>query len=105
LTASTALRDTLEANTRFFREEMTGRGFKILPGTHAIAPIMLGEASLATKFAGAMLDRGVYVVGFSFPVVPHGKARIRTQISAVHSREDIEFAMQAFDRVKRELRV
>jgi glycine C-acetyltransferase len=105
LTASTALRDTLEANTLLFREGMTGRGFKILPGTHPIAPIMLGEASLATNFAGAMLARGVYVIGFSFPVVPHGKARIRTQISAVHSREDLEFAMQAFETVKRELGV
>jgi glycine C-acetyltransferase len=105
LTASTALRDTLEANTLFFREGMAGRGFKILPGTHPIAPIMLGEASLATKFAAAMLARGVYVIGFSFPVVPQGKARIRTQISAVHSRDDLEFAMQAFDEVNRELNV
>src|SRR5438045_1549134 len=105
LTASTALRDALEAKARFFREGMTVRGFKILPGTHPIAPIMLGEASLATKFAGAMLARGVYVIGFSFPVVPQGKARIRTQISAVHSREDLEFAMQAFENVKRELGV
>ncbi len=105
LTASTALRDTLEANTLIFREGMAGRGFKILPGSHPIAPIMLGEASLATKFAGAMLARGVYVIGFSFPVVPQGKARIRTQISAVHSRDDLEFAMQAFENVKRELGV
>jgi glycine C-acetyltransferase len=82
---------------------MAGRDFKILPGAHPIAPIMLGEASLATKFAAAMLARRVYVIGFSFPVVPQGKARIRTQISAVHSRDDLEFAMQAFDEVKREL--
>jgi len=68
-------------------------------------PIMLGEASLATKFAAAMLVRGVYVIGFSFPVVPQGKARIRTQISAVHSRKDLESAIQAFDEVRRELGV
>jgi len=105
LTASTALRDTLEENTRLFREGMTERGFQILPGTHPIVPIMLGEASLATKFAAAMLVRGVYVIGFSFPVVPQGKARIRTQISAVHSRKDLESAIQAFDEVRRELGV
>jgi glycine C-acetyltransferase len=103
LSASTELRDRLEANTRFFRGEMTNRGFNILPGTHPIAPIMLGEASLATKFASAMLAKGVYVIGFSFPVVPQGKARIRTQISAAHSRADLEFAIQAFCDVKREL--
>ena len=105
LTASTALRDTLEENTRLFREGMTERGFQILPGTHPIVPIMLGEASLATKFAAAMLVRGVYVIGFSFPVVPQVKARIRTQISAVHSRKDLESAIQAFDEVRRELGV
>jgi glycine C-acetyltransferase len=103
LTESTALRDKLEANTKFFREEMTQRGFNILPGTHPIAPIMLGDAALATKFADAMLVKGVYVIGFSYPVVPKGKARIRTQISAAHSREDLEFAIRAFEQVKREL--
>jgi glycine C-acetyltransferase len=103
LSESTALRDKLEANTRFFREEMTKRGFNILPGTHPIAPIMLGEAALAAKFAEAMLERGVYVIGFSYPVVPKGKARIRTQISAAHSREDLEFALEAFGETKREL--
>jgi glycine C-acetyltransferase len=103
LTASTALRDKLEANTQFFRGEMARRGFKILPGTHPISPIMLGEASLAAKFAGAMLARGVYVIGFSYPVVPQGKARIRTQISAAHSQADLEFAIQAFSDVQREL--
>jgi len=101
LTASTALRDKLEANTQFFRGEMTRRGFNILPGTHPISPIILGEASLATRFASAMLDKGVYVIGFSYPVVPQGKARIRTQISAAHSRADLEFAIQAFSDVKR----
>jgi glycine C-acetyltransferase len=96
LTESTSLRDKLEANTKFFREEMTRRGFNIVPGTHPIAPIMLGDAALATKFADAMLERGVYVIGFSYPVVPKGKARIRTQISAAHSRADLELAIKAF---------
>jgi glycine C-acetyltransferase len=82
---------------------MTKQGFQILPGTHPIAPLMLGEAALAAKFAEAMLARGVYVIGFSFPVVPKGKARIRTQISAAHSREDLQFAIRAFTEVKREL--
>jgi len=103
LTSSTTLRDKLEANTKFFRSEMTRRGFNILPGTHPISPIMLGEASLAGKFAAAMLMRGVYVIGFSFPVVPQGKARIRTQISAAHSQADLEFAVKAFVVVKGEL--
>ena len=82
---------------------MTKRGFNILPGTHPIAPIMLGDAALATKFADAMLARGVYVIGFSYPVVPKGKARIRTQISAAHSREELQSAIQAFSEVKKEL--
>lgn len=103
LTESTALRDKLEANTKFFRAEMTRRGFDILPGTHPIVPIMLGDAALATRFADAMLAKGVYVIGFSYPVVPKGKARIRTQISAAHSREDLERAIEAFCAVKREL--
>lgn len=102
LTESTALRDKLEENTRFFREEMNRRGFNILPGTHPICPIMLGDAALAGKFAEAMLARGVYVIGFSFPVVPKGKARIRTQISAAHSRGELEFAINAFTETKRE---
>ena len=105
LTASTSLRDKLETNTAFFRSEMARRGFHILPGTHPICPIMLGDAALATRFADAMLARGVYVIGFSYPVVPQGKARIRTQISAAHSREDLEFALAAFTQVKQELGV
>jgi glycine C-acetyltransferase len=105
LTESTVLRDKLEANTRFFREGMSKLGFTILPGTHPICPVMLGDAALATRFADAMLQRGVYVIGFSYPVVPQGKARIRTQISAAHSGEDLEFAIQAFDEVKRSLGV
>ena len=103
LSESTAWRDKLEVNTRFFREGMTRLGFEILPGTHPIVPIMLGDAALATTVADAMLVKGVYVIGFSFPVVPKGKARIRTQISAAHSREDLESAIGKFAEVKREL--
>ena len=103
LSESTALRDKLEANTQFFRAEMTGRGFNILPGTHPIVPIMLGDAPLAQRFAEAMLARGVYVTGFFYPVVPQGKARIRTQISAAHSRKDLVFAIEQFSAVKAEL--
>ena len=103
LTLSTALRDKLEANTKFFREGMSKLGFTILPGAHPICPVMLGDAALATKFADAMLDHGVYVIGFSHPVVPRGKARIRTQISAAHSQEDLEQAIEAFAAVKRDL--
>ena len=103
LGASTALRDRLAENTRFFREAMTREGFDLLPGEHPIVPVMLGDAALATRFADAMLAQGVYVVGFSFPVVPQGRARIRTQISAAHSREDLEFAVAAFARVKKDL--
>ena len=103
LSESPALRDKLEANTKFFRAAMTARGFNILPGTHPIVPIMLGDAPLAQRFAEAMLARGVYVVGFFYPVVPQGKARIRTQISAAHSQEDLEFAIEQFSSVKAEL--
>lgn len=103
LIESTELRDRLEANTRFFRDGMAESGFEILPGEHPIVPIMLGDAALATRMADAMLAKGVYVIGFSYPVVPKGKARIRTQISAAHSREDLEFAIKAFCEVKQEL--
>eukprot|EP00456_Euglypha_rotunda_P040167 TRINITY_DN309_c0_g1_i5.p1 TRINITY_DN309_c0_g1~~TRINITY_DN309_c0_g1_i5.p1 ORF type:complete len:166 (+),score=42.57 TRINITY_DN309_c0_g1_i5:129-626(+) len=103
LTSSTDLRDKLETNTRFFRESMSSLGYTILPGTHPISPIMLGDAAFAAKVAEAMLKKGVYVIAFSFPVVPQGKARIRTQISAAHSREDLEFAVKSFGEVKREL--
>ena len=103
LEASTALRDTLEANTQFFRTEMTRHGFSILPGTHPIVPVMLGDAALASKMADLMLDEGVYVIGFSYPVVPDGKARIRTQVSAAHSRADLEQAVTAFEAVRRRL--
>ncbi|WP_395737320.1 glycine C-acetyltransferase [Prosthecobacter sp.] len=100
---STQLRDTLEANTRYFRERMTAAGFDIVPGEHPIVPVMLGDAALAAKFADAMLERGVYVIGFSYPVVPQGKARIRTQISAAHMRADLEAAVNAFVEVKKQL--
>jgi glycine C-acetyltransferase len=103
LSASTELRDKLEANTKFFREGMARLGFTILPGTHPIVPVMLGEAALAARFADAMLQKGVYVIGFSYPVVPQGKARIRAQISAAHSREDLAFAIEQFAAVKKEL--
>lgn len=102
LTESTALRDRLEANTKFFRDGLAKLGFSVLPGTHPICPIMLGDAALASKFADAMLARGVYVIGFSYPVVPQGKARIRTQISAAHSREDLARALDTFAAVKKE---
>ena len=105
LSASTALRDKLEANTRFFRAGITGLGYNVLPGEHPIVPIMLGDAALAGRVAEAMLQKGVYVVGFSYPVVPQGKARIRTQVSAAHSREDLAFAVEKFGEVKQEQKV
>lgn len=105
LNESTELRDRLESNTNFFREQMAGSGFHILEGTHPITPIMLGDAALASRFADAMLEKGVYVIGFSFPVVPQGKARIRTQISAAHTREDLEFAIAKFSEAKAELSI
>lgn len=101
----TSLRDKLEESTRFFRGAMSEAGFDILPGTHPIVPVMLYDAELAGRFAARMLELGVYVVGFSFPVVPRGKARIRTQISAAHDREDLQFAVKTFQQVKCELGV
>ena len=103
LTASTELRDRLEANTKFFRAEIARAGFEILPGNHPIVPIMLGDAALANRFAGRMLEKGVYVIGFSYPIVPRGKARIRTQISAAHSPEDLQTAVEKFAETKAEL--
>jgi glycine C-acetyltransferase len=82
---------------------MAASGFDIVPGEHPIVPIMLGDAALASRMAEAMLAKGVYVIGFSYPVVPKGKARIRTQISAAHTRQDLELAIEAFCQVKREL--
>jgi glycine C-acetyltransferase len=105
LASSTALRDKLEENTRHFRSEMTRRGFQITPGTHPICPIMLGDAKLAQDFARELLDEGIYVIGFFFPVVPQGQARIRVQISAAHERVDLDRALDAFEKVGRKLGV
>jgi glycine C-acetyltransferase len=104
LTSSTELRDKLEENTKFFRAALTERGLTIKPGTHPIVPIMLGDAALSQKFAARMLEKGVYVIGFFYPVVPHGTARVRTQVSAAHSREDLEFAVKAFAETNDELK-
>lgn len=95
---STELRDKLESNTILFRSEMTRRGLNILSGTHPIVPVMMGDAALAGRVAQAMLDEGVYVIGFSYPVVPQGKARIRTQVSAAHTEEQLLHAAAAFER-------
>lgn len=105
LEASTELRDKLHQNTAFFRDKMQSLGFNILPGEHPIVPIMLGDARLAASMADDMLTRGVYVIGFSYPVVPQGKARIRTQISAAHSQEDLQFAVDAFAQSKKSLNI
>ncbi|MGB9070538.1 MAG: glycine C-acetyltransferase [Candidatus Acidiferrales bacterium] len=99
------LREKLFANTQLFRQEIARKGFSILPGEHPIVPVMLGDAALATKMASRLLEKGVYVIGFSYPVVPTGKARIRVQLSAAHSREDIEFAIARFTEVQSELAV
>lgn len=90
------LRERLDANTRLFRTKMTEAGFEILPGEHAIAPVMIGDAAEAGRMAELLLERGVYVIGFSYPVVPMGKARIRVQLSAAHSTADVERAVAAF---------
>ncbi|MGV3558521.1 glycine C-acetyltransferase [Larkinella arboricola] len=105
LESSTALRDKLEANTRYFREAMTATGFDILPGEHPIVPIMLYDAPLAQEFAARLLEEGIYVIGFFYPVVPKGKARIRVQISAGHEPEHLEKAVAAFTKIGRELGV
>ena len=103
LEASTELRDRVHENAGYFRRAMSGLGFDILPGEHPIVPVMLYDAHVAREMAARMLEQGVYVVAFSFPVVPVGKARIRTQISAAHSHADLDFAAQAFGRVKRDM--
>jgi len=104
LSASTELRDKLEENTKYFRAALTERGLTIKPGVHPIVPIMIGDAAKSQKFAAGMLEKGVYVIGFFYPVVPHGTARVRTQVSAAHSREDLEFAVNAFAEVNEELK-
>ena len=103
LTESNELRERLFSNTRFFRERMTARGFDLLPGQHPIVPVMLGDAALATRMADALLKRGVYVIGFFFPVVPQGKARIRVQVSAAHTQDELAFAAEQFAICKRDL--
>ena len=103
ITRSTELRDKLESNTKYFREGLTKAGLTIRAGTHPIVPVMLGDAALSQKFAARMLEKGIYVIGFFYPVVPQGAARIRTQVSAAHSREDLDAAITAFTEVKKEL--
>ena len=103
LEASTALRDKLEDNTRYFRQAITAAGFEIKPGTHPIVPIMVHDAALAQQLASRLLELGIYVVGFFFPVVPKGQARIRVQMSAVHERAQLEMALAAFTQAGREL--
>ena len=103
LSGSTELRDKLEENTKFFRGALSERGLTIKAGVHPIVPIMIGDAAKSQKFAARMLEKGVYVIGFFYPVVPHGTARVRTQVSAAHSREDLEFAVNAFGEVNEEL--
>ena len=105
LSASTALRDKLEQNTTYFREQMTKAGFAIRPGVHPICPIMLGDAKLAQTFAKELLPEGIYVIGFSYPVVPMGQARIRVQISAGHERAHLDRAIAAFTKVGKRLGV
>jgi glycine C-acetyltransferase len=105
ISQSNKLQHQLMANTAMFRAGLEQLGFKLLPGTHPIVPIILDDATLASQFAAAMLDEGIYVVAFSYPVVPKGKARIRTQMSAALTKEDVEFALEAFARVKRQLNI
>ena len=103
LESSDDLRTRLRENTAWFREQMTSLGFEILPGDHPIVPIMIGDAAQATRMADLLLDKGVYVIGFSYPVVPVGKARIRTQVSAAHSREDLQAAVTAVTAARDEM--
>ncbi|MDT3696013.1 MAG: glycine C-acetyltransferase [Ignavibacterium sp.] len=103
LSSTTRLRDKLEENTKYFREKIKAAGFNIKEGIHPIVPIMLGDAVLAQTMAAKMLEKGVYVIGFFFPVVPKGTARIRVQISAAHSKEDLDFAVEKFSEVKKEM--
>ena len=103
LTESTALRDQLINNAQFFRKGLSEAGFDLLPGEHPIIPVMLYDAATAVEFADKILQKGIYVIAFSYPVVPQGKARIRTQISAAHSQEDLQFALECFREVKKEM--
>ena len=103
LTVSTELRDKVHENARYFRSEMEKLGFDLLPGEHPIVPVMLYDPKTANAFAARMLEKGVYVVGFCYPVVPKGRDRVRTQISAAHTREDLDFAVRCFGEVKKEM--
>ncbi|MDX1810619.1 MAG: glycine C-acetyltransferase, partial [Gammaproteobacteria bacterium] len=103
LSSSTELRDRLEANTQYFRQGMRAAGFAIPEGEHPIVPVMLGDAVLAQKMSQKLLERGIYAIGFFYPVVPQGKARIRTQISAAHTKEDLDLAIKAFAEIHAEL--
>jgi glycine C-acetyltransferase len=105
LSETTSLRDKLEKNTQYFRQKMTEAGFDIKPGVHPIVPVMLYDAKLAQEFAAKMLEEGIYVIGFYYPVVPQGKARIRVQLSAAHEREHLDKAIAAFRKVGKELAV
>ena len=105
LSETTSLRDKLESNTKYFREQMTAAGFDIKPGIHPIVPVMLYDAKLAQEFAAKMLEEGIYVIGFYYPVVPQGKARIRVQISAAHEMEHLDKAIAAFTKVGKGLGV
>jgi glycine C-acetyltransferase len=105
LSSSTELRDKLESNTKYFRNAMTAAGFDIIPGEHPIVPIMLYDAPLAQQFAAKLLNEGIYVIGFFFPVVAQGKARIRVQLSAAHEQAHLERAVAAFTKVGKELGV
>jgi glycine C-acetyltransferase len=103
LSSTTHLRDKLEENTKYFREQITKAGLNIKPGAHPIVPIMIGDAALSQKMAARLLEKGIYVIGFFYPVVPKGTARIRVQISAAHTKEDLDFAVKAFKEVKEEM--
>jgi glycine C-acetyltransferase len=105
LESSGELRERLHSNARYFREQMQGLGFDLIPGEHPIIPVMLGDAPLAVELADRVQAQGVYVVAFAFPVVPHGKARIRTQMSAAHSREQLDQVIQAFGRAGRDMAI
>ena len=105
LSETTELRDKLEWNTRYFREQMTQAGFDIKPGDHPIVPIMLYEATVAQEMAAALLQEGIYVIGFFYPVVPKGKARIRVQLSAAHDKQMLDKAVQAFVKIGQRMKV
>ena len=103
LEESTALRDHLEEVTAYYRQLLVENGFDIIPGTHPCVPVMLYEEKLAVEYAKRMMEKGVYVVAFSYPVVPKGRARIRTQVCASHTKEDVAFAVECFKQVRAEL--